>query len=167
MHLPLAGYFAKRPTRPGDWPGPPHVKEICSVSNCLAPAPAGWIERWQHNGLGFYNSPTAAEAAGFEVFAYRILPVKFTKSGQESYTLPDLAVAPAAGFVSIGFDAVSRSQSFFECSPLSCNYLAKEMEVNESCLIAGLDQAIATAERFAREEPEPGPYYVIEVLRKL
>ena len=38
------------------------------------------------------------------------------------------------------------------------------MPVNEHCLFATLQSAIAGAERFAAEQPEPGDYYVVEVL---
>jgi hypothetical protein len=69
-------------------------------------------------------------------------------------------------FVSLGFDVANKTYSpFFECSPLSCNGMAEEVPVNRSCLIETLEDAIAFAERCAREEPEPGPYYVLEVLR--
>jgi hypothetical protein len=36
--------------------------------------------------------------------------------------------------------------------------------VNEHCLFPTFDAAIAGAERFAVEQPEPGDYYVVEVL---
>ncbi len=52
----------------------------------------------------------------------------------------------------------------FECSPLSCNEMAAEISANEFCLFRGLNAAIAGAQRFAAEQPEPGDYYVIEVL---
>ena len=53
-----------------------------------------------------------------------------------------------------------------ECSPLSCNGLAAEFEINEFCLLPSLDQAVDAAERFSREQPEPGDYYVVEVLEE-
>jgi hypothetical protein len=43
--------------------------------------------------------------------------------------------------------------------------MAEEVPVNRFCLLGTLDEAIAFAERCAREEPEPGPFYVLEVLR--
>lgn len=43
--------------------------------------------------------------------------------------------------------------------------MALVVAVNRHCLIDHLDAAIATATRFSVEEPEPGPYYVVEVLR--
>jgi hypothetical protein len=52
----------------------------------------------------------------------------------------------------------------FECSPLSCNSMASEMTANESCLFHSLEAAIAGAMRFSIEQPEPGDYYVVEVL---
>jgi hypothetical protein len=42
--------------------------------------------------------------------------------------------------------------------------MASEMPVNEHCLFPTLDAAIAGAVRFAAEQPEPGDYYVVEVL---
>jgi hypothetical protein len=71
-------------------------------------------------------------------------------------------------FISIGFDAVSKSTSdFFECSPLSCNHMAAQIAgVNRYCLMNTVDEDVELAERFSIDGPEPGPYYVIEVLRE-
>ncbi len=52
----------------------------------------------------------------------------------------------------------------FECSPFSCNSMAGEMRANEYCLFDSLEAAIAGATRFSIEQPEPGDYYVVEVL---
>ena len=71
-----------------------------------------------------------------------------------------------ASFESVGYDVVSRSgTSFFECSPLSCNYLAKEIDTNSYCLVRELDDALALA-LSAESRWEPGPYYVLEVWRQ-
>ena len=75
----LVGYFPKRTEVPAEWNAAPNVAECCSVSACLAPAPDGWIDRWLHNDLGFYDDPkTARSVAGgsseVSVFAYRLLP---------------------------------------------------------------------------------------------
>ncbi len=171
--LHLVGYFPKHTAVPADWCGPPHVAEICSVSDCVSAAPSGWIDHWLHNDWGFFNTPTDAElvippgSRGFTIFAYRLLPVRFVRGRSESLAIGELAVEPlSAAFVSLGFDAVNKVYSaFFECSPLSCNGLAGEVAVNPFCLVENLEQAVALADRFSREEPEPGPYYVLEVLR--
>jgi len=52
----------------------------------------------------------------------------------------------------------------FGCSPLTCNSMAENIPVNEFCLLDVLESALATAQRFEIEKPEPGPYFVIEVL---
>lgn len=126
------------------------------------------------------------------LFAYRLLPVRFDRGHQKLVALPELSVeALSEEFVSLGFDVVNRSelefpsdapwsrvsetspgcaplhfQAFFGCSPLSCNGLSKEFAVNQFCLLNTLAEAEAFAEYCSREEPEPGPYYVVEVLRE-
>jgi len=105
----------------------------------------------------------------YRLFAYRIHPELFRGRERRPLALPD-DVRPDAlptGFRSIGFDSASRSSEAgpsLECSPLSCNGLATELLVNEHCLFQTLDDAIAGAARFANEQPEPGDYYVVEVL---
>jgi hypothetical protein len=42
--------------------------------------------------------------------------------------------------------------------------MAVEIMANEYCLFDSLDSAIAGATRFSIEQPEPGEYYVVEVL---
>jgi len=73
-------------------------------------------------------------------------------------------------FVCLGFDAVSRSAADvlgFECSPLSCNGLASDTATTDGCLFPTLDAAVGGARQFAREQPEPGDYYVLQVLGAL
>ncbi len=49
---------------------------------------------------------------------------------------------------------------------LSCNSMAAEVSSNEFCLFDSLEAAIAAATRFSIEQPEPGDYYVVEVLEE-
>jgi hypothetical protein len=42
--------------------------------------------------------------------------------------------------------------------------MAEEIPVNDFCLIDDLDTALTTARRFGIEQPEPGPYVIVEVL---
>jgi hypothetical protein len=68
----------------------------------------------------------------------------------------------------LGWDVASKSYSpEFEGSPLSCNGMATEVQVNGACLLNSLEAAIALARRCAREQPEPGNYFVVEVWREL
>jgi len=171
----LIGYFPKNVAVPAGWSASTHVTEVCSVSDCVNSAPSGWIDHWLHNEWGFFNTRMDARlvvpsgADGFTLFAYRLLPSRFLHGQTERLEIKELPVEPlAAAFVSLGFDVVNKVVSaYFECSPLSCNYMADEVAVNDFCLVENLEQAVQLAERFSSEEPEPGPYYVLEVLREV
>lgn len=172
------GFFPKRIE-----PTPEHmqasgVREICSVSQCISPGPEDWIEAWLHNDWGWFNRIEDARAVTprgdesmYRLFAYRVHPTVFTRDGRVPLVVPS-SVHPEAiddGFRSLGFDSVSKSMESvlgLECSPLSCNGMAPEMSVNEFCLFRTLAEAVAGAERFAAEQPEPGSYYVVEVLAR-
>jgi hypothetical protein len=170
----LAGYFPKRTEIPPGWKGPAVVEEICSVSECLAPGPKGWIDSWRHNELGFFDTPELASsviprgAKGFSVFAYRVWQEKFAGGKAEPLSIPVVAPEPLPEtYRSLGFDVVSKSRShYFECSPLSCNLMAEKALVNRYCLLGSEDAARSLAERFSVEQPEPGEYHVIEVFRE-
>ncbi|MFN7935668.1 MAG: hypothetical protein U0R19_20225 [Bryobacteraceae bacterium] len=159
---------------PGNWNAAPQVTAIYSVSSCINDAPQGWLKRWLHNDWGFYNSHVDGRSVippnenGFEMLAYRLLPVRFHKGHTEPLSIDGVAPEPLPPtYRSAGFDVVNKTYSaFFECSPLSCNSLAKDIPVNSCCLVNTLDEAIAVARKFSVEEPEPGPYFVIEVLRE-
>lgn len=170
-----AGYFAKvvEPTPEGlDVQG---VREICSVSTCISSGAEGWVQQWRHNPYGWFNTIEDAwavvslgERHRYRLFAYRIGLTRFRKGEPLAVVVPaDVQAAAPTGFVSLGYDAVSKSSESvlgFECSPLSCNALAGELPVNESCLFGTEAAAIAGAKAFSIEEPEPGDYYVVEVL---
>ena len=68
----------------------------------------------------------------------------------------------------LGYDVVERDAATgmlgFGCSPLSCNGMAESIPVNEFCLIDDLETALAAARRFGMEQPEPGPFVIVEVL---
>ena len=50
-----------------------------------------------------------------------------------------------------------------ECSPLSCNGLADEVETNEYCLIDNFEDAIKLAQNMDIKKGEPGPYRIIKI----
>jgi hypothetical protein len=172
----FAGYFARRIAPRPDLLDAPGVREICSVGECISSGAEGWISSWRHNGLGWFNSVADAFAvvperqrAEFRLFAYRLYPEVFR--GRDRVALmvrDDIRPEPLPdSFRSLGFDSASKSSEdglSLECSPLSCNVMAGAMPVNEHCLFPTLDAALAGAARFAAEQPEPGDYYVVEVL---
>jgi hypothetical protein len=173
-----AGYFPKRIELTPPTLNVPGVREICSVSDHISVGPNNWIERWLHNDFGWFNRIADAigviapgQEAQFSLFAYRLLPDKFTTDGRVPVAIPE-NVCPEPiddAFQSLGYDSVNKSMDSvlgFECSPLSCNLMAAEIPANEFCLFPDLKVAIAGAKRFAAEQPEPGDYFVIEVLKR-
>ena len=174
MDVIFGGYFPKNVVPGPDGPQIPGVFEICSVSECLSRGPEGWVAHWLHNELGWYDSPELARkvipaiTAAFEVFGYG-LATTFYESGRQLPLIVKSSAAPLleTEWASLGFDVVGRSQtSFFECSPLSCNGMASEIPVNRHCLLDHPESALAVADRFSREEPEPGSYYIVQVWRE-
>ena len=151
------------------------VRQIASVSECLSKRPADWVKRWDFNRATCWNTETAAWACvpaqskpDFRLFAYRVVtsrplddlfPTDLPALPQEPELLP---------YDRIGYDIVERNSAMgmlgFGCSPLSCNGMAEDIPVNEFCLLDNLESALAAAQRFDIEQPEPGPYLVIEVL---
>jgi hypothetical protein len=174
--LPLIGYFPKRVEHRPDWLKADGVKAVRSASNCISSGPEGWIDHWKHNEMWLYSTEAAAESVipdeqrpQFELHAYRMLPAVFDGGERAPLELPILQIQSLPpGYNAIGFDAVSRRSysNTFECSPLSCNYMAQEIVTNEHCLLENLAMAEQVAQRFSVEEPEPGPYYVVEILRR-
>lgn len=152
------------------------VEAVCSVSNCISQPADERIEPWLHNDFGWFNAmPDALQRVPDEVlprlFAYRVHDEIFRKGHALPLEKPD-NVSPdpiPATFATLGFDAVSRSTSTtlgFDCSPLSCNLMAAGYSANEHCLFATLDAARDAARRFSIDQPEPGDYYVVEVLER-
>jgi len=176
MSLPepiFVGYFPKtRLARPEGFKSA-HVVEICSVSDCINASPEGWVDRWSHNELGFYDTEDLAQKVAssspddYEVFAYRLYPLVFDNGRMSDFKVPVSPLEPSTGFKVIGYDIVSRSaSSYFECSPLSCNYAAQKFAVNGCCLIERIADAIETCLEISAGNYEPGPYHLFEVLRK-
>ena len=173
-----AGFFVKRVVPRPEGLHASGVREICSVSECISPGPEHWIDRWLHNELGWFNRMSDAmsvipqgQDAAYRLFAYRLHPEIFRLGGRVPFVLPsDVRPEPIPKeFRRVGFDSASKSMESvlgLECSPLSCNFMAAEIDTNEFCLFPGFDEAVAGAERFAAEQPEPGDYYVVEVLER-
>ena len=63
-----------------------------------------------------------------------------------------------------GYDVVTFSaQTSPECSPLSCNSLASEIETNPRCLLRSFEQARTLLENGTFNDSEPGPYRIFAV----
>ena len=63
-----------------------------------------------------------------------------------------------------GYDVVSYScGTSAECSPLSCNHLASEVDTNSHCLLASLEHAKQLLGGGLFTGSEPGPFRVVAV----
>ena len=174
MALRLAGYAPKRiVTRPSFLADAPTVVDVCSVGHCMSAPSDDWRDHWLHNELGLFDSPDLAmqvvppHEEGFTIFGYRIGVVRFRDGIGEDWTWPALDVEEPSDHAPLGYAVVGRSEMGIlgcEHSPLSCNGLAAEYPVNAHCLFDELAAAIGVAKRFSIEQPEPGLYYVAEVL---
>lgn len=172
------GYRAKHPWRPDavwDPEGKTGVTEVCSASDCISQPPPE--TQWSFNTSGCYTDPADAiasippgERSTYAAFAYWLVPGSTDPSQAFDARLPPLPNGPGPQDYNIlGYDVVEIDAStipVFGHSPLSCNYLARDIPVNKYCLVDSEDEAQRLAERFNREQPEPGTYFVVRVARE-
>jgi hypothetical protein len=174
----LLGYFPKIIAPRTAWFKNPVVRDICSVSNCIAKGPDGWINQWRHNtSTGLFDHPESARRVlppgdtRFTLLAYRVFPILFDGETTRPWDIVSTAEGDLAGFEPLGYDIVSRSGgTHFECSPLSCNNGCDTFPVNPHCLLSDEDDAWTAAKRIAAESKaqgtwEPGPYALVDVYR--
>ncbi len=173
-----AGYMYKRLAKRPDWLKSETVNDICSVSSCTSTDFADWIQYWQHNGYGFFDTAAsmqqlAVEHAitlhGLTLFFYEIYEKQWDEVAKiwgdvDCDDSQPTQVTPPATKTSLGFDIVCYCSSYWaECSPLSCNHLAEQFDTNDHCLLPTLSAAIELLEQDALARCEPGPYRIIEV----
>ncbi|MBR9916882.1 hypothetical protein GYB29_04145 [bacterium] len=147
------GYMYKIIEVKPDWLKNNLVSDVYSVSGCISEDFDDWVNYWKHNGYWFFNSPTFIEDIAKEnninlermkLFFYKVY--EFQWSDEENIWEK---FEPEASFetnvkipqksVQEGFDVTSYSaEQCAECSPLSCNLMAEELEVNEHCLLDSL-----------------------------
>ncbi len=180
------GYRAKRPWRPDpvwDPAGTVGVVEVCSASDCMSEPPPDWEKRWDFNAACCYDDPAGAVATippgeryAYAIFAYWLLPGTADPTQMFDSSLPPLAGGDGpADFDVLGFDVVEMNAGIasspsrlppFGHSPLSCNYLAREIRVNRFCLVDSEGEAQRLVERFNTEQPEPGTYFAVRIARE-
>lgn len=173
-----AGYMAKRVAQSPVWLGAPAVDDIYSVSSCVSEDFADYIGFWQHNGYWLFDSPdvivrlaerNALDLEGTRLFYYEVHDRQFDEeAGTWEPFGPEPSIAlgvetPAAARLE-GYDVVSFSAGTSpECSPLSCNGLAKELETNRHCLLSAYEEAKGLLEAGRIVKCEPGPYRIFAV----
>ncbi len=173
-----AGYLAKNVHVETDWLENDIVEDIWSVSGCLSKSFCDFVPHWKHNGYWLFDSPDTirdlaekegVELSGLRLFYYEVHGEQFDcETGAWSAFAPEASlpthVQPPATKRLEGFDVVSFSaQTAPECSPLSCNGLARVVAVNKHCLLATLQEARTLLESGRFKDCEPGPYRIFAV----
>ena len=173
-----AGYMAKRVRPRPDWLHAARVVDVYSVSGCTSNDFADYIDFWKHNGYWLFDSPAiirqvaqahSIDLAGTSLFYYEVHELEFHAPARQWVTFqpepsfPIQVVVPPVkdleGYDVVTFTVGARA----ECSPLSCNALASEVETNPHCLLASLEQARRLLETGQFTHAEPGPYRIFAV----
>ena len=153
-----------------------NIVDVYSVSNCVNDDFADYIDYWKHNGYWLFDSPTIIQElaqensiplSGTSLFYYEVYEMEFDGQNWASCAAEPSLLTNV--FVPLektlaGFDVVTFfAKNAPECSPLSCNDMAKEIPTNEHCLFVSFDQAYETVTNGAFNQAEPGPYRIFAV----
>ena len=172
-----AGYMAKRVRSRPEWLSAAQVVDLYSVSGCASEDFASWISYWKHNGYWFFDAPhvieqvaqdDGVELEGTRLFFYEIYEREFDEidgvwSDLVPESFPTQVIVPPEKVLDV-YDVVSYScGTSAECSPLSCNHLASEVETNSHCLLASLEHAKQLLGGGLFTGSEPGPFRVVAV----
>jgi hypothetical protein len=172
------GYLAKRVFRRPDWHNAADVADLYSVSSCISRDFADYIKYGKHNGYWLFDSPKIIQDLAAEIgidlaettlFFYEAYELQIDEtSGRWTEISPDSSfptqvVLPKSKAL-VGYDIVTYScGTTAECSPLSCNQLALEVETNQHCLITSFERAKQLIEEGKFHNSEPGPFRILEV----
>ena len=172
------GYLYKTVAQKPDWIKTKSVYDIYSLSACVSKDFAEYINYWKHNGYWLFNSPNIIEEIAKNESIDLSRCMLFYYEGYELEYNEDLKewlqYESEPSFITAvelphemnlqGFDITSFSvHTSPECSPLSCNSLAEEINVNQHCLLPSFEEAKSLLESGKFENSEPGPYRVIAV----
>jgi len=177
MMIPAGYMFKKVATRPQWLDQARHVVDIHSVSGCISPCFADYIDYWRHNGHWLFDDPNtmleiAAQAgidlASMTLFYYELHEQEFHEEPGtwSQFTAKDfpVCVLPPADKQLRGFDVATFSaRTKPECSPLSCNAICMQVAVNDHCLFSSFAEAKSALEGGLFRNAEPGPYRVFAV----
>lgn len=173
-----AGYMAKRVASKPDWLKANEVKDIYSVSGCISKDFADYINFWKHNGYWLFDSPDIIEQIAQEhgieltsttMFYYEVYDQVYDEAKTEW-----ISYGPEPSFQTTvhmqehkllaGFDVVNSVYcNSPECSLLSCNALADEIQTNAHCLFPEVETAQSLLEAGRFNDAEPGPYRIYAV----
>jgi len=172
------GYMYKQVAERPEWIKAPHVTDVYSLSRCVSPFFADYINYWKHNGYWLFDSPQvikdlAAERSitleGTKLFYYEAHEEEFDED-QGKW----VSYEPESSFVTSILEPTSKTLEGYdvtcftlhtspECSPLSCNSCAESLPTNPHCLFNTFEEAVHVVENGGFQNAEPGPYRVIAV----
>lgn len=172
------GYMAKKVVKKPDWLQADMVTDIYSVSGCVSPDFADYINYWKHNGYWLFDSPeiikqiasdNGIDLKGIKYFYYEAYELQCYEDDPEweeyspEKSFETNVIIPTQKTLE-GFDIVSFSNGNDpECSYLSCNNMAKEIKVNEHCLLETFEEAEQLLNKTAFVGCEPGPCRIFAV----
>lgn len=173
-----AGYMAKHVSARPDWLKAAQVADIYSVSSCESKDFADYIIFWKHNGYWLFDSPATIvevarenglDLAATRLFYYEVYEFEYNEDEHSwAPVMPEPSfktevVEPTAKHLE-GYDVVTfYVHTSPECSPLSCNSFASEIETNEHCLLLSFEKAKQLLEAGKFKDGEPGPYRIFAV----
>lgn len=171
------GYMAKQVSLHPEWLQAEAVEDIYSVSGCISRNFADYIPYWKHNGYWFFDAPEiiqqlarehSMDLNGTRLFYYEAYELEYAEEDHkwlefEPSDFPTNVIIPAVKVLE-GYDLVSSSVGTnAECSPLSCNHLARRVKTNLHCLLASFEEARQVLESEDFKGVEPGPYRIFSV----
>ncbi len=163
-----------------DWLKNNLVLDICSVSSCTSSDFHDYQLTPDHNGYGLYNDPetilrvakeneidlsdcTLFYYEGYDLQCYEDDP---TWEAYEPNEKLETRIIPPKEKELLGYDIISYAMGQYpECSYLSCNHMAEEIQVNEHCLLDDLKSAINSLNEKRFEGCEPGPCRIYAVYK--
>lgn len=170
--------MAKRVVMNPDWLKADQVVDLYSVSNCISEDFADYVKYWKHNGYWFFDSPARIRRVseennidldGTTMFYYECFELQASEDGSQweewspEESFETNVVEPEQKTLE-GFDVVSFNMgSNPECSYLSCNHMAEDLQVNKHCLLESFDETKNLIDRGAFEDCEPGPCRIFAV----
>jgi hypothetical protein len=173
-----AGYMAKQVATRPDWLKVDALLDVYSVSNCVSDDFADYINYWKHNGYWLFDSlegirevarENSLDLSNTKLFYYEIHELEYVEDDKSWKPFaPELSfktkvLLPERKTLE-GYDVVTfHAHTSPECSPLSCNSLAAEIETNEHCLLTSFEKAKQLLEEGKFEHSEPGPYRIFAV----
>jgi hypothetical protein len=154
------------------------VDDVYSISGCMSKDFTDYINYRKHNGYWPFDSlkvikelaeDHSLDLARTKFFYYEVYELEFDEDknewrtfGPEVSSITNVAVPKEKHLE--GFDVVTFSgRTSPECSPLSCNSLAREIEVNRHSLLISLEEAKQSLESGKFKNSEPGPYRIFAV----